>query len=314
MKKGLVLGSAALVLMVGTNLYAGDLTIGGYADITTTLSKSSDPTKENKTWVMGEVDFEKTTGQTTVRVDLDFPEGTHNAKGVGGAMDTVGEIEQAKFVRDYGNGSSLTGGAFNVHLGFEREDSPEMLGASNGQLFKYVPQNLAGLQWSWAKGATAVDLFYGNDWQGQASAPTGYDNSWGGHASFHGGHADLSVSYITSGRTPTGPAPKGNGDVLDVVLSGQGSAGLLALEVLSDDIHDGWGITANHTHDKHGIMLRYDTVETAPAGGTKTEKTSLTAAVSCAMWDNVRSILEWKQEEMGTDTSDVVALKWVATF
>lgn len=299
MIKGFLFGFATLFLLAGSNLYAEEAKVSGYADIWTNLS-NSDATKVLKTSANAEVDIEKKVGPVSVRVDVDLP---------------AAAIEQAKFVRAIGGNASFTGGIFNAPIGFESQDAPDKLQFSNGQLFDLVPSNLSGLMFSWWGGPASVDLYFANDSVGQADAPTGFDNSIGTQVKVKAGSvADVAVGYITTERTPTGPAPKGNGNALDLVVStGIIPNMLVALEVLQDENNDGLGLTARYTHDKHGLTFRWDSVENTPA---KTEATSTTLALTCAMDEGLTTVLEWKSTDPGGTGKkmDAITLEWVATF
>ena len=306
MIKKVLFGFATLFVMAGSNLYAEEAgaptapKISGYADIWTNLSNSS-ATKELKTSANAEVDIEKTVGPVAVRLDVDVT--------TGGA-----EIEQAKFVKGFGGGhASFTGGIFNAPIGFESQDAPDKLQFSNGQLFDLVPSNLSGVMFSWWSGPASVDLYFANDWNGQPTPQTGFDNSLGGQLKVKAGQfTDISVGYISSDRDPG--SPKGNDDLVDLVIStGRIKNAVLAVELLKDEINEGVGFTANYKHGQHGLTFRWDSVENTPA---KSEVTSTTLALTCAMDEALTTVLEWKSTDPGgtAKKTDMLTLEWVARF
>ncbi len=317
MKKSFVYGLATAMLLAGTSVYAGDLKTWGYGNIWTTLSNNATSSTatdsgvgELETRTAAEVDFEKTVGKTTVRLDVDL-----NNNPTTLPVTTV-IIEQVKLVRSLNDSMSFTGGIFNTPIGLELQDAPDKTTFSSGQLSKLRPANFTGVMFSWWNGPAALDLYAGNDWRGQQAAPQGiYENSIGGQISLSANKiADLKVGYVTSERTKTSPLPTSDGDVLDVVLSTKVKNAKLAFEYLSDDNNDGWGAKISGTHGVHGATLRYDTVENTSNPSAKTEKASLTVAVTCAMWENVGAVLEYRQDDDKKNKNDTVVLQWVAQF
>lgn len=323
---------ASFVILGGAGLsHADDLKITGFADIILTLSDESGDdlardadgklanSKNLKTGVTGEVDFEKAAGPVTFRMDLD----------VAGAA-----IEQAKFTYMIPGadawGLSLTGGAFNAPIGFEAQDAPDMLQTSNGQLFGLVPSNLRGLMLSGGMEMVNANLYFANEWRGTTSPPLplpgggllGEENSIGGLVTVKPIEmASLAVGYITS------PEKAGDGNVLDVVASTTAVPNLLiALEYLTDENNTGLGITASYTHGPHVVTARYDSVDCdkasgyKPFGGTaacgEATPTSLTLAGTWALTDSLSGVLELRQDDPDTaaDATNKATLEFVAKF
>jgi hypothetical protein len=322
MKKNSVFGLVALALLAGGNLYANDLEVSGFTRISTTLSERVQPgavsNRELKTEAIAEVDFKKTMGKTTLRLDVEFPGNPFTA-----AQGISPDIEQAKFTHGLGDRLSFTGGVFNAPIKFEARDAPGLWSFSYGQIANRAPVNLAGVMFSWEGDPATFDLYFANDWRGPKTATsTPHDNSVGGRAKVKTGPANIELAYITSNRdkaSPNSVTGQHDGDTLDVVLSSEAIKNtLLAFEYLTDDNHNGWGLTGNYTHGPHGVTLRYDRVEnsaeTTPAAD---DSTSLTVALLCTVWDSVRTIVEWRQDDSGVASAkktDLLTLAWVAEF
>jgi hypothetical protein len=296
MKKSFIFGMSTLVLLAGFAAGVNAADVSGYANIWTVLS-SDDAKKEFKSSAEAEVDFQKTDGKTTVRVDVDL-------------AGTTTALEQAKVTRGLKDSLSFTAGMFNTPIGLEKQDAPDKWQTSNGQLFGLRPANVTGVMLSWWGGPAGLDVYAVNDFRA-ATPPAGtdFDNSLGLHGTLKAGPVDLDLGYIT---TDAG----GAGDVTDVVLSTKAVPNtIVAFELLSDDNNDGWGLTANHTHGQHGLTVRYDTVEKTPTGSTtSTETSSLTVALLCSMWESVGSVIEWKSTDMPgtTPDTDMLSIQWVA--
>ncbi len=290
--KKFIFGFTTLFLIVSSNLYAGDVKVSGYADAWTTLSSS---VKSNaiKTGTKAEVDFEKTDGKITVRVDVDLP----------GAA-----IEQAKITQGLGDSMSLTAGKFNAPIGFESQDAPDMWQYSNGQLFGLTPDNLTGLMFSWWAGPASLDLYLANDKSGvDGATPEAFDNSLGANAKLAAGPANVQIGLVTTEAA--------SGNLMDVVVSGNIPAGgmdtAVAFEYLKDDSTDGWGLTANHMHGVHGLTFRYDSV--TPKGGKDTK--TMTLALLCNMSAPLSTRVEYKKTDNPTGTDpDQIVIQWVAKF
>jgi hypothetical protein len=317
MKKGVILGLAAVSLFTVGNLHAEDIKTWGHATIWTSLHSDVDKTNRFKTNADAEVDFEKTMGKTSVRLDLDINHKSVAAKGISLSTTTdIITIEQAKIVRGLsGYNASLTVGAFNSPIGFigDTQDHTDRLQFTNSQLFSLRPANLAGGMWSWWGGPAAVDLFYANDWRGQANPTTTYQGSFGGKATFSGAKANLAVGYITSKRTPTSPVPTDAGNIFDAVVTTRVIPHtLLALEYLENETNMGWGITGHHEHGQHSLTARFDSVD---PDGNSNKSTQTTVAIGCAVWESVETILEWNSTNPASGaTVDKVTLAWVAKF
>jgi hypothetical protein len=307
-------GLAAVSLLTAGNIHAEDIKTWGHVTIFNHLSNDKKMDKL-KTHADAEVDFSKTMGKTSVRLDLDVNQDPSvAAKGIG--TSTAISIEQAKFVRELsGYNGSLAVGVFNSPIGFtgDTQDHTDRWQFSNSQLFALRPANLAGGMWSWWGGPAVVDIFYANDFNGQATTPTKYENSVGGKVTLKAKVAQLEVGYITSERTPTSPAPIGAGNLLDVVVTGGvGPHTMVGFEYLDDEKNSGWALTGHYKHGVHGVTARYDSLD---FGGTD-DSTSLTLALSCAMMDSVETVLEWNSMDPGGTSAktDKVTLAWVAKF
>jgi hypothetical protein len=296
MKKTIISGFATVALLAGFGAGASAAEVSGYASIWTNLSSDTASTTELMTSVGAEVDFEKTMGKSNVRLDVDLKDG-------GAAIVT---IEQAKFTQGLHSNLSLTGGRFNSPIGFEKQDSPDKWQFSNGQLFAGRPANLDGLMVSWWGGPATVDVIFANDWKGQAIPATDFDNSIGVRGSVKAGPVNVALGYLTSERTV--------GDLLNLVLLGTQGPITGVFEYHTDDLQDGWGLTGNYVHGKHGVTLRYDSVELDVPGADAS--TTLTLGVSCKMWELVTTKLEWKQTDLGgtADKTDALTLQWVGLF
>ncbi len=270
-----------------------------------------------------EVDFEKTVGSVTVRLDLDF--------GVGGTKNNIAgdTVEQMKFdwVLPVGQevGLTLTGGIFNSPVGFEAQDSPDKLQISNGQLFGMVASNLAGLQLSAGTDMISGSLLFTDDWQSDTpyatpsatpatSTTVGGENTLGATLAITPmPEVGLSIGYLGSGIKP-------NEDTLDIILSGTIMPSpdlslLYALEYVMNEKQDGKGITLHAMHGKHGLTVRYDMVDNDGAGTA--DPTSLTVALLCSLEENLKVKLEWRDDDSdvaGVSSTDATTLQFVALF
>ncbi len=267
-----------------------------------------------------EVDFEKTAGAVTVRVDLDFANGRKNNIVTENEPNGM-QIEQAKFDWAIPAGSefglTFTAGIFNSPIGFEAQDSPDKLQYSNGQLFNLVPSNLAGVQISAGNDMVGGSLIFANDWNSPepnstGTATHGEENSFGATLAITPmPEVGLSIGYLDSAELPTEA-------LLDIVLSGTVMPSpdlslLYALEYVADEVNTGMGITLNAMHGKHGLTVRYDMVET---DNQAAEPTTLTVAFLCSLEENLKTKLEWKQTDLDTAASstDAVVLQFVMLF
>ena len=341
---GYSLLAAVFMLVYGSGMArAGELKVNGFADIIFTISDEASDlagtdsegnpanSTEKKTDVSGEVDFEYTEGPVTFRLDLNLPRNGLEASGAGTPGPHGLGIEQAKFVwmMPMGEqmGLSLTGGAFNAPIGFEAQDAPDMYQTSHGQLFDLVPSNLAGLMLSGGGGPVMLDVYFVNEWR----ADDAEENSVGALLTLSPFKvASLAVGFLTSpdnaGATPT---TKGDGDILDVVLSGTISLMaefelLLAGEYLTDEHNDAIGLVASLTHNSanypHGLTVRYDSVDCDALSiycGAKATPTSLTVAANVALSENLFALLEWRSNDPDqplVDSTNLTTLEFVATF
>ncbi len=352
------------LFIAGSMLFSGigvaqadDLKVSGFGSVTLTLQDdANDPSIANgtgcadligtlnatnctelQTGLEAEVDFEKTTGGVTFRLDLDIHDDT----------DLV-EIEQAKFsygvFENAGLGLTFTGGRFNSPIGFEAQDAPDMLQTTNGQLFGLVPSNLTGFQLSGESGIASGSVIFANDWNNDPQGGAGSfaeENSIGFTLAVNPmPTANLSIGWLDSAATNAAPGPStpaGNETLLDIVLSGTVAATpdielLYALEIFSDDARDGMGLTLHATRGHHSLTVRYDTVETQRAkagvgtnevtGGTAAgdpETTSLTIALLCEMREGIATVLEYRTNDndftvTGRPDNDTLLLEFVATF
>jgi len=169
---------------------------------------------------------------------------------------------------------------------------------------------LSGVMFSWWSGPASVDLYFANDWNGQPTPQTGFDNSLGGQLKVKAGQfTDISVGYISSDRDPG--SPKGNDDLVDLVIStGRIKNAVLAVELLKDEINEGVGFTANYKHGQHGLTFRWDAVEMS----SKKRMTTTTVALSCEMDESLETILEFRETDPGikSATEEFITVSWVA--
>lgn len=336
----LSLFAAGAMILGGAGLgHADDLKVSGFGTInfnltdeasdnscqdTSNTANSTNCTELQFSVPSVEVDFEKTVGSVTVRLDLDF-----NVKnGVNIGND---DVEQLRFdwTLPVGQelGLTLTGGIFNSPVGFEAQDSPDKLQISNGQLFGMVPSNLAGLQLSGGTDMVSGSLLFVNDWRdfgnatvAPATQALGEENTIGFTLAVSPmPEAGLSIGYLSSGLKPLE-------DTLDIILSGTVMPSpdlelLYAIEFVSNETQDGTGITLHAKHGKHGATIRYDKVET---DGLSVEPTTLTIAFLCSLEENLKVKLEWKQTDEDVPNAqsnngvsadnDAVTLQFVAMF
>lgn len=302
MKKVLSL-AVGVVLLATAPVMAEGLKISGFVDIVTPLMlDTGDPALsgleadfELQTGADAEVDFEKTVGKVTVRLDVD-------------STDGAVAIEQAKFIVN--NGSWwFTGGSFNSPIGFELQDAPDMLQITHGQLFDRKPANLTGYMVGGSWNKLTVNGIFANDVNGDPRVGE-TDNSLGLSASLAlGEKSNLALGLITSESATSG-------DLVSVVATTKVIPNLLlAFEYQTEDTYKGWGLTGNYKHGVHGITLRYDLVDTE--GSADDAATSLTLAAKCEMTENVASVIEWRTNDsgaVGADNTSSLNLKFVGKF
>ena len=298
-------------------------TVTGYADIRLNIvDEAADDTpvagkneNELKTKVWTEVDFEKKSGQTTVRIDLDFPVSDTAPQAEG--ISTSSQIEQAKFVwasagavhgNGAGHGINFTGGAFNSPIGSEHQDAPYRWFADRGQLASLLPANIAGFMVSLTESSSVInmphtlDVFFGNEWVDNNAE----DNTTGvlfGITPVR--HVNLKAGYLTSEDSVVDATT-------DVVLS---ITPHVVLEYLTNETQDGWSITGHLPlpHQNCAVAARYDSVEEDDSDDDAS--TSLTLSVSHEFGSNLTTRLEWRTHdsgESGDSSDDLLTLQFVA--
>jgi hypothetical protein len=299
--------AVAAVLLTAVPAMADDLKVWGYGSVVTILSQDTglattdnDANLTTNTWV--ELDFSKTMGNVTSRLDIDL-----------GTIAPL-SIEQASAIVKHGT-HTLTVGRFNSPIGFEAQDAPYRLQTSTGQLFGLRPANLTGFSLSADLNPITVGLLFANDWNATAVAGSPRvgltDNTTGLSASLAlGGSSTVALGYLTSNATGGAVA---DGDITNLVATTKMVPNLLAaFEYQSGDVRTGWGLTGNYTHGMHGVTLRYDSVETD--GSTNDPATGLTLAGSCKMTEGITSQVEYKTTNTGVKNaadSDWITLQFI---
>ena len=204
-----------------------------------------------------------------------------------------------------------------------------MYQTSHGQLFDLVPSNLAGLMLSGGGGPVMLDVYFVNEWR----ADDAEENSVGALLTLSPIEAaSLAVGFINAPDSAGVAFPaKGDGNVLDVVLSGTFSPMakhdlLLAGEYLKDENNNAFAIVASLTHNTasfvHGLTVRYDSVDCDLAStycGAKATPTSLTVAANVELSENLFALLEYRTDDLDDaslpdDSFNTVTLEFVATF
>lgn len=300
-----VLGLVGVTLLLATApVMAEGLKIDGFVDIVTPImSDLGDPALSDveadfklQTSADAEVDFEKTTGKVTVRLDVD-------------SSDGVTLIEQAKFIVN--NASSwFTGGKFNSPIGFEKQDAHDKLQITNGQLFEERPSNLSGFMLGTTVSVLTLNALFVNDWNADSLGgpnPGETDNSIGLTAAVAlGGSSNLALGLLTSESATSG-------GLTNLVATTKVVPNLLlAFEYQKDDTYTGWGLTGNYTHGVHGVTVRYDSVDPE---GPADASTLLTLAGSFAMLENLKTVLEWSTfDDGGPFDVSLLALQFVGKF
>jgi len=338
MKKNLTalgLFVAGFMMVIGPAVgFAGDLKVSGFGDIQLPLSDEArdnnngtvdangnpvsctdgDGQNANCTELQfsvdAEVDFERTQGAVTVRLDLDIP----NKAG----RTFTDHIEQIRF--DWAPdgaplGMTLTGGVFNTPIGNEGQDATDLNTITNGRLFSLLPVNHAGLQLAGSAGDISGNLLFVNDWNGGATTLK-EENSVGATLSYKAMPVvGVTVGYITSAGDATNTSP-GDGDVLDIIIGGDvmPSSALdlnYALEYVSGDNIDAIGVTLHAQHGKHGATIRFESEDQGAV-----TPTALTVAVNCALEENLGVKLEYRSDDPDTaaDSTDKISLQFLATF
>jgi len=324
MKKNLTalgLFVAGFMMVIGPAVsFAGQTKVSGFGSILLPLSDEAqdnngctdgDGNNANCTELQfsadAEVDFEHTEGAVTVRLDLDIPGSDLNSN------TFADHIEQVRF--DWAPsgapaGLTLTGGVFNTPIGNEGQDAVDLNTISNGRLFSLLPVNHAGLQLAGGAGDISGNLLFVNDWNGGATTLK-EENSIGVTLSYKAMPVvGATVGYITSEGVEQ--------DVLDVIVGGDvmPSSSLdlsYALEYVSSENIDAFGVTLHAQHGKHGATVRFESEDQDLTGNTPT---ALTVAVNADLESNLGVKLEYRSDDPDTaaDSTDKVSLQFLATF
>ncbi|HIE64619.1 MAG: hypothetical protein ABGX83_10660 [Nitrospira sp.] len=312
-KKVLMLVSVIIIgfAMSTTSIYAGDVSVSGFADLVYTITDEKipvDPNNERAFTIDGEVDFMADRGPVSVRLDLDINKGAPTA-------ETPLTVEQVFFSLPVGM-VTVTGGKFNTLIGFEGPDAPGLLQTSYGQLGGPLGTagalGLTGVMVTGKMGMAEVDVFV-KQTKGDFGAQVRL-------APFEG--VGLSVGYVQTADVVGVDAL----DILDVIATWKGDTAVGALlvagEYVDDDELSGWGIWVNTTQGPYGLTLRYDSLDCDLAGPNclvvPVTSTTMTVAGSYAVNDNLSTILEWytldPNDSVAGDDTDLVTLEAIVTF
>lgn len=328
MNKKLIALAVAGALAAPLAAQAGETSVSGFADIYYRISDDASPTSESAFSANGEVDFIRTQGAVTVRLDVDVRLGQSsrmawNDKDKDGVdqpneyIDTNGaNIEQAFAAWGINDMFTVLGGVFNNPIGFEKEDVVDMYQVSHGLIWDILDgqtslpgNNIAGL---------AVTGNFG-----MFSGTVGYLNDIGGVAEENSLAVVLGLMPVDGLNLELGYVSQdaGAGDVVDFNVEYNVSGFTVAAEYLQADkiVDNAYGVMGNYDFGMGGVTARWETMSFEAAGTDDTTATTLAGYYNVA--DNLSVLLEWRNNDNtagfgGADAGDgdVVQLEIIGTF
>ena len=336
--------------------YAEDskLAVSGFVDITytavddTAVQTANKSPTEKKFAANGEVDFAgKLADKVSVRVDTDLDLVTNGGANVAGSDSA--RIEQAFFAYSAMDKVTVIAGVFNNPIGLEKEDAPDMLQTTHGQIWAIMDgqtalngNNIAGLAAAVNVASnTTVTVGLLNDLQ-----QTNEKNSLALALNVTPmKNLDLEAGYvsqasradaITAGSATAGGATYGSqGTVVgsaenwwDVNATYKYEGLTVSAEYLAaKKIVDGaYGVTGNYMWSNgFGVTARYDVVSYGDPFDTVKDTKTATLAGSYMLAKNLTALLEYRTQDDPNDTDgvpgggiisdgDLVQVEFVANF
>ncbi|HEB63264.1 MAG TPA: hypothetical protein ENJ07_02150 [Gammaproteobacteria bacterium] len=308
MNKKLIALSVAAAFAAPMAAQADSASVSGFADITLGITDDANPANEMLFGANGEVDFVKTVGAVTARVDVDLFLDPANSAGA--------NIEQALFAWGLTDTVTFIGGVFNNPIGQEAEDAPDKNFTSSSMVYRALDNqtvldgnNIAGVAVAANLGVATVTVAALNDIQ---HAPEENSVAFVVNSSPVAG-LDLELGYVTQAT--------GVENVLDINASYaiQGATigfDYLVPDELLDSVFDVWA--GYDFGNNFGAKVRYSACSDAASGATCNavfgEESSTTLYGSYQAAENLLVSVEWRSGDNGTDTSDTLGAEFIATF
>jgi len=321
-RKPLVL-AVSVALCAGCNLALADAKVNGFADITYMVKDSNSSESgvggtQGKFAANAEADFTAALGdKTSLRMDVDFGlginGGTSASSVTGDARQGPADsavIEQVYFAFKPVSNITVLGGVFNNPIGWEAGDAPDMYQTSSGQIAGIFDgqtilygNNIAGLAAAGTFGPVTITAALLND---LAQADKKNSAALVVNATPIKG-LDVELGYVTQATSAK--------NVLDLNATFKTGGLTVGAEYMSADkiVDKAMGVTANYAiNDTFGVTGRYDTVGYQASGAKDT--TSFTLAGSVKLDKGLTAVAEFRNDDNGTKTSDLVQLEFIATF
>ena len=350
MNKKLIALSVAAAFAAPMAAQADSASVSGFADITFNITDEAADntgggtgaanTSEKKFAADAEVDFIKTVGAVTARVDIDLNLAANGNTGLNGES---ARIEQALFAWGLTDTVTFIGGVFNNPIGQEAEDAPDKNMTSSSMVYKALDDqtaldgnNLAGVAVAANLGVVTVTGALLNE-LGQ----TNEENSIAliVNSSPIAG-LDLELGYVTqastadrvvngmeaAGTDATGAivgagAGLSVGNVLNLnaAYSIQGATvgfDYLSADEVLDSVYDVWA--GYDFGNNFGAKVRYGACDDAVSGDNCVDVlggdkvTTLYGSYQAA--ENLLIALEWKNNDAAGTKTDALGAEFIATF
>jgi hypothetical protein len=320
-KRTLVLAMAGAFAASGA-AFAEGVSVNGFIDGIYTISdeaadntapdidgnaNSANP-NESTFSTSGELDFTASMGSVAARIDLD----------VNGGVST----EQVYGAWNINDSVALMFGKFNNPMGFEAEDAPDMYQTSHSLLWDVLDgqtslsgNNVEGAAVKAGIGAVTVVGALLNDVNG---APD--NNSFMGLVALSPIEGlDLELSFLTQEDNNAVGNPNSAEGVTDFNAAYSLDAAGMPVKVWLDYLTAGALVDSAYSiggmvgvGGNVSLTLRFDNVSSEDSTVDDTEATTLAAAWAAA--DNLAFLLEWRNDDNGTDDFDTMTLEGVVTF
>lgn len=314
MNKKLIALSVAAAFAAPMAVQADSASVSGFADITLGITNDASPASEKLFAANAEVDFIKTVGAVTARVDVDLAlatNGGNNASALtGGAADSA-VIEQALFAWGLTDTVTFIGGVFNNPIGYDAEDAPDMDFTSHSVVYDVLDgqtalygNNLAGVAVAADLGVVTVTGALLNDLQqvAEKNSVAVIVNS----SPIAG--LDLELAYVTQESSAE--------NVLNINAAYAVQGATVGFDYLVPDevLDSAYDVWAGYSFGDFGAKVRYGATE--PKGGGDTASTT-TLYGSYQAAENLLISLEWKSMDSGAagaDAMDSLGAEFIATF
>ncbi|MCF6237043.1 MAG: hypothetical protein L3J70_11845 [Gammaproteobacteria bacterium] len=324
MNKKLIALAVSAAFAAPMAVQADSATVSGFADITLSITdEAADNTgvvsaddhtltgknaSEGKFGANGEVDFIKTVGAVTARVDVDL------SLSPGGSSGAA--IEQAFFAWGLTDTVTFIGGVFNNPIGQEAEDAPDKNMTSSSMVYKALDNqtvlsgnNIAGVAVAANLGVVTVTGAVLNDIQhvDEENSIALVINS----SPVAG--LDLELGYVTQAS--------GVENVLDINASYAIQGATIGFDYLVpdevlDSVYDVWA--GYDFGNNFGAKVRYGACDDAANGATCVavlggdKVTTLYGSYQAA--ENLLISLEWKNNDAAGTKTDSLGAEFIATF